>query len=101
MEIRVYDEEAIGLMTQVAYEIQEKKKSVEKAVNIVLGNNPHLITQPEEEKEEMDAPVRAVPEVHDEVILLIIQKVLDRYNRGEISPATALLKVKVATELLD
>jgi hypothetical protein len=109
-EVRVYNEQDVDIMTQVAYEIQEKKLSTEKAVTKVLENNQHLIKHEEEEEpmfhegdvpDYRPAPISEEKAVHDEVILLIIQKILDRCNRGDISAQTALMKVKVATELLD
>jgi hypothetical protein len=113
-EVRVYSEQDVDIMTQIAYEIQEKKLSTEKAVTKVLENNENLIQHEEEEEpmfhegdipdyrpEMKPAPISEEKAVHDEVILLIIQKILDRCNRGDISAQTALMKVKVATELLD
>jgi hypothetical protein len=113
-EVRVYDEQDVNIMTQIAYEIQEKKLSTEKAVVKVLKNNQDLIQNEEEEEpmfhegdvpeyrpEMKPAPISEEKAVHDEVILLIIQKILDRCTRGDISAQTALMKVRIATELLD
>jgi hypothetical protein len=49
---------------------------------------------PDYRPEMKPAPISEEKAVHDEVILLIIQKILDRCTRGDISAQTALMKVK-------